>query len=392
MNYAMLISPTDLRAYAKVRKWVTVSEAVRDRLFVLNSPNGKYRQIIVPMDTDRPDYDDAVRIAIEKLAECEGLPFRAVESSLMEAGSDTLRFGVSTLRLMEDGLPLSYAIRAIEGSEKALRAAACSEVQRQPFHPKMKRTEAQKLVQAAQMRHTESGSFVLKIACPIDAITPDDGLLFPRPPFVRRAMLGMSEAVHGLIGALEADTLDKFVDEAKKEGTSPLSANLCEGLLAFQDEDMRANLDFSIAWSVRFEAPSGIHQKKARIQWDYFARIEQVRTALRPEQAPREQTFIGIVDELKGDLGPDEQREGDVILDLLDLESGESVKARANLGVVDHRCAHQAYGQGKTYVKITGLLHPGNQPRKLTDVTEFTMVEKKVRASVAGVESSAPCN
>ncbi len=377
MNYAMLISPTDLRDYAKVCGWATVSEAVRDRLFVLNSPNGKYRQIIVPMDTDRPDYDDAVRIVIEELAEFEKRPFRAVESSLMEAGADTLRFGVSTMRQMEDGLPLSYAIRAIEGSEKALRAAACSEVQRQPFHPKMKRTEAQKLVQAAQMRHTESGSFVLKIACPIDAIASDDGQqLFPSPPFVRRAMLGMSEAVHGLIGALEADTLDTFVEEAKKEGTSPLSANLCEGLLAFQDEDMRANLDFSIAWSVRFEAPSGIHQKKARIQWDYFARIEQVRTALRPEQAPREQTFIGIVDELKGDLGPDEQREGEVILDLLDLASGESVKAKANLGVDDHQRAHQAYGQGKTYVKITGLLHPGNQPRKLTGVTEFEIVEK----------------
>ena len=87
MNYAILISPTDLREYAKVRGWATVSEAVRDRLFVLNNPKVKYRQIIVPMDADRPDYDDAVRIAIEKLAECEGLPFRAVESSLMEAQS-----------------------------------------------------------------------------------------------------------------------------------------------------------------------------------------------------------------------------------------------------------------------------------------------------------------
>ena len=377
MNYATSISPTDLRDYAKVRGWAPVSGAIPDRLFVLNSPTVKYRQIIVPMDADRPDYDDAVRIAIEKLSEFEERPIRAVESSLMEAGADTLRFGVSTLRPLEEGLPLSYAVRAMEGAEKAIRAAACSEVQRQPFHPKMKRTEAQKLVQAAQMRHTESGSFVLKIACPIDAITPEYGPIVAEPPFVRRAMLGMSEAVHGLIGALEADTLDKFVEEAKKEGNSPLSANLCEGLLAFQDEEMRANLDFSIAWSGRFEAPSGIHQKKARIQWDYFPRIEQVRTALRPEQKPREgQPFIGIVDELKGDLGPGEQRAGEVILDLFDLDSGESVKAKANLGVDDHRRAHQAYGQGKTYVKFKGTLHPGNQPRKLTDVTEFAIVSE----------------
>ncbi len=373
MSYATLISPTDVRDYAKVRGWIPVPEAIRDRLFVLNNPTIKYRQIIVPMDVDRPDYDDALRIAIGKLAEGEDRPFQAVEASLMEAGADTVRFGVSTLRNLEDGLPLRYAARAIDGAEKALRAAACSEVQRQPFHPKMKRSEAQKLVDSAQMRHTESGSFVLKVACPVDAI-PDDSPLMPRPPFVRRAVLGMAEAVRNLIGALEADTLDKLVEEAKKEGQSPLSANLCEGLLAFQDNDLRANLDFSVSWSARLEMPPPALLGKARIQWDYFPRIEQVRTALRPEQAPREQTFVGIVDELKGELGADEQREGEVSLDL--LVDGESVQAKVNLGVEQHREAHKAYGQGKTYVKVTGLLHPGNQPRKLTDVKEFVIWQK----------------
>lgn len=292
----------------------------------------------------------------------------------MEAGADTLRVGVSTTRQVQDGLPLSYAVRAIAGAEKMLRAAACSEVQRQAFHPKMKRTEAQKLVESAQMRHTESGSFVLKIACPIDAISADDRPVFPSAPFVRRALLGMSEGVRALIRALEADTLDKLVEEAKKEGASPLSANLCEGLLAYEDEDLRANIDFSVAWSSRLETPAALHREKVRVQWDYFPRIEQVRTALRTDQAPRAQTFIGIVDELKGDLGVGEQREGEVILALFVDE--EIVKAKVILGVDHHRLAHQAYGQGKTYVRIAGLLHPGNQPRRLTDVRQFEILAK----------------
>ena len=187
-------------------------------------------------------------------------------------------------------------------------------------------------------------------------------------------MLGMSEAVRSLVGALEADTLEKLVEEAKMEGVSPLSANLCEGLLAYQDEDLRANLDFSITWSSRLEAPPAMHREKARIQWDYFPRIEQVRTALRPEQAPKEQAFIGIVDELKGDLSPGEQREGEVIIALFVDE--EIVKAKVNLSVDHHRLAHQAYGLGKTYVKIAGLLHPGNQPRRLTDVKQFEILAK----------------
>jgi hypothetical protein len=260
----------------------------------------------------------------------------------------------------------------VKGVENALRAAACSEVHRQSFHPKMKRIEAQRLIEAAQMRHTESGSFVLKVSCPIDAIPSDTADLL-RPPFVRRAILGMNEAMHDLISALEADTLDKLVEKARKDGASPLSSNLCEGLLAFQDEDLRANLDISTSWSARLEPPPVIYQEKVRIQWDYFPRIEQVRVALRPEEKPMEQPFLGMVDELKGELGPGEEREGEVILDL--LVDGESIKAKANLNVDHHKIAHQAYGQGKTYIKVTGLLQPGNQPRKLTNITEFTLLK-----------------
>lgn len=94
------------------------------------------------MDTDRPDFDDALRVAITRLAEVEGRGFGMVEASLMEVGSDTWRFGVTTMRHAEDGLPLSYAARAVKGVENAFRAAACSEVQRQAFHPKMNRAEA----------------------------------------------------------------------------------------------------------------------------------------------------------------------------------------------------------------------------------------------------------
>jgi hypothetical protein len=374
MTYANLISPTDLRDYAKVRGWTPVPEAIADRLYVLKSPKGQFRQLIVPMDADRPDFDDALRVAIGELSEVEGRAFSLIEASLLESGSDAWRFGVTTMRHSEDGLPLSYAARAMKGVENAFRAAACSEVQRQAFHPKMNRVEAQKMVEAAQMRHTEQGSFVLKVACPIDAITTGDtDGAESKLPFVRRAMLGMSEAVHQLITALEADTLDKLVEEAKKDGASPLSANLCEGLTAFQYEELKANLDLSVAWSCRLESPAPVHLKKTRIQWDYFPRIEQVRAALRPAQDAKEQTFIGIVDELKGDLGPGEEREGEVILDL--LVDGESVKAKVNLSAEHHRIAFDAYGKGKAYVQVTGKLNPGNQPRKLTDVKGFSLVE-----------------
>lgn len=371
MNYAALISPGDVRDYARNRGWTVVPAALAERLLVLNSPSTRYRQLIVPMDSDRADYDGAIRVAIETLAEEEARAFHAIEATLMEAGFDTLRFGVSTARRVEDGLPLGYAVRAMEGAEKALRAAACSEVQRQAFHPKMKRTEAQKMVEAAQLRHTESGSFVLKVACPIDAVL-DEVSSQSRPPFVRRALIGMSDAVRRLVNALEMDTLDALVDEAKKDGQSPISSNLCEALVGFQDDELRSSMDFSVGWSSRLPGPPVEHCARVRIQWDYFPRIDQVRKALRPEPVPREQTFVGTVDELKGGFGPTEPMEGEVVLTL--LVDGESVKAKANLSPEHHRLAHLAYASPKPAIQISGQLHPGNQPRRLSQIREFRIV------------------
>jgi hypothetical protein len=283
------------------------------------------------------------------------------------------------MRNLENGLPLNYAVRAVNGVENSLRAAACSEVHRQPFHPKMKRVEAQKLIEAAQMRHTETGSFVLKVACPIDAIPSDDAnlsgqqsLFKPSPPFVRRAILGMNEAVRSLVYGLETDSLEKLVEDSKKDGSSPLSANLCDGLAAFQDDDSRVNLDISITWSARLETPPEKFREKIKIQWDYFPRIKEVGSALRPTQTVKEQPFVGLIDELKGDLTENDLREGEVIISL--LVEGESIKAKANLNAEQHKIAYKAYGEGKTYVKITGLLNPGNQPRKLTNITAFSLV------------------
>jgi hypothetical protein len=370
MNHAAQIAPADVRDYAKARGWTLIPEAVRDRLYVLKNPRLQYRQIIVPIDADRPDYGAALRIAIERLAESEQRPPQAIEADLLEAGADTLRFGVSPTRDSADGLPLSYAISAIEGTEKILRAAACSEVQRQPFHPKLNRVQAQQVVEAAQMRHTESGSFVLKVACPIDAV-PDDGPLLARPPFVRRALTGLKDAVFGLVGALEADQLDDFVAAAKPDGASPLSSNLCDGLVAFMNDDLRVNLDFSIDWSARIEAPTA-ERAKVRIQWDYFQRIERVRNALRSQSPAQAQTFIGTVTELRGSFGPEDPMQGEVILVLYVDE--EIVKVKAHLSSEHHQVAHAAYKSPKPYVRISGRLHPGNQPRKLSDVTDFQIL------------------
>ena len=88
-----------------------------------------------------------------------------------------------------------------------------------------------------------------------------------------------------------------------------------------------------------------------------------------------EDTFIGTVERLDGEMGEDGQRSGEVILSLL-LPEGEQVRARTNLNAQDYTKADQAHMTEGTYVKVAGKLHPGRQPRQLTELRTFDLIQR----------------
>jgi hypothetical protein len=112
-----------------------------------------------------------------------------------------------------------------------------------------------------------------------------------------------------------------------------------------------------------------------RIQSDYFVRIEEVRQALRAEDREREDTFIGTVERLDGEMQQDGRRAGEVMVLLL-LPEGETVRARTSLDAEQYVKADLAHMTNQMYVQITGKLHPGRQPRLLTDISRFEPVTK----------------
>jgi hypothetical protein len=112
-----------------------------------------------------------------------------------------------------------------------------------------------------------------------------------------------------------------------------------------------------------------------RVQHDYFSRIEEVRRELRSTEKHLEDTFIGTVERLDGEMGDDRRRTGEVILSLL-LPEGETVKARTNLNSDQYRNADQVHMADSSYVKVTGKLHPGRQPRQLSDLKSFDLIVK----------------
>jgi hypothetical protein len=378
MNFATLIPPTNLRDYAKDYGWILIKEAAKDRLYAMSRPDLPNRQLVFPMDTSSPDYSDAVTLVVEKLAALERRSPQEVLKSLLEVGDDALGFRVTTPRPDERSLPLSFASAIVAGTQQLLLASACSVLKPQPHHPRLSRMEAQQFLDAVRFRHTQPGSFVLNVSCPVQSLDVQAPLLPDEveAPFVRRATLTLRRALGYLMNAIETDTLAELVEATKSGKWIGVSSNLCEALTRFEDESLKNSMEIAITWAVTIPRPATEPRVSViRVQHDYFSRIEDVRRMLRSNEQHLEDVFPGTVERLDGEMGADGKRAGEVILSLL-TPDGEQVRARASLTALEYEQADKAHMTDGAYIKVTGKLHPGRQPRQLSDIKSFELMHE----------------
>jgi hypothetical protein len=379
MNLETLIPPTDLRDYAKDQGWVLLKEAAKDRLYVMTNPSFDRRQLVFPMDTTAPDYSEAVMLVVGKLAAMEGRSAQAVIKNLLEVGDDAIAFRVTTPRPDERSLPLAFAGSMVTGAQQLLLASACTVLKPQAHHPRLSRTEAQQFLETAKFRHTQPGSFVLNVSCPVQGLDVQAPLLPDEAdaPFVRRTTATLRKALGELVTAIETDSLDTFV-EATKNGANPIvSSNLCEALTRFEDSSLKNSVEIGITWAAAIPKPANEGRISIiRIQHDYFPRIEEVRRELRSKEQHLEDVFPATVERLDGEMGDNGKRSGEVILRLLTPDGDELVRARANLTTDQYELADKAHMTDGAFVKVAGKLHPGRQPRQLSNIKSFELMLK----------------
>lgn len=379
MNFDTLIAPTDLRDYAKAQGWVLLKEAAKDRLYVMTNPRFEHRQLVFPMDTTAPDYTEAVTLIVSKLATMEARTPHAVLKSLLEVGDDSISFRVTSPRPNDDSLPLSFAGSMIAGAQQLLLASACTVLKPLAHHPRLDRTETRQFLETTRFRHTQPGSFVLNVSCPVQAMNVQAPLLLNEleAPFVRRTTIMLRRSLGKLVTAIETDSLDELVEATKKSESPLISSNFCEALTHFEDESLKNSVDIGIAWAASISRPANEPTVSVvRVQHDYFSRIEEVRRELRPVEKHTEDIFIGTVERLDGEMGMDGHRSGEVILSLLLPEGEQVVRARTNLNAEHYEKADQAHMTEGTFVKVAGRLHPGRQPRQLDDLRSFDLIQR----------------
>jgi hypothetical protein len=373
MKFDTLIAPTDLRDFLKSYGWTVNLSAQSDNIYLLENQNFPRRQLAYPMQQDAPDYQDSLIKVFEKLSELTGQTLPTLLSRISSFKDDVIQLRIS-FGGQDNVLPLSFAAAFIQSTEKLLKASACTVLKPRAHHPKLSLTDSSQFVEKAKFQQTERGSFILKVACPIHSMGTQGSLELgePESPFVRQVTLVLQNSLVSLVSAIEADTLDQLVSNLKSSESPIISSNLCEALTGMHDERIDNALDISFNWSSVLSTPV---TKPIRIQREYFSRIDAVQRELRTINSHKEDTFIGTVERLDGVMDTSGQRSGDVILSLLLPDEGETVRVKTTLTAADYAKADQAHMQNGAYVMVTGRLLSGRQPRQLSNLSHFSLVQ-----------------
>lgn len=377
MSVDRIVAPIDLRDFLKSQGWSVLEQPLADRLFVFSNPAFPRRQLVFPMDLTAPDYAETVDLVLGKICEFMGISRNSLIARLFSIRDDVLRLRVFNGTNDYD-LPLSFASSLITNAEKLLKAAACTVLRPRVHHPRLSLGEANQLIEKSRFGQTERGSYVVRVSCPLNALEAQGSLELDDSdaPFVRQVTLSLNKALQQLASAIEADSIDGLIDSIRTSASPLVSSNLCEALSGMHDDYMDNSLDCAFDWSVLRHLPQETRTRPIRIQRDYFARIEEIRRELRYVEREQQDTFIGTVERLDGEIGDDGRRSGVVVLAVLLAEEGESVRARTVLTPEQYAIADQAHMTNGAYIRVTGKLRPGRQPRQLTDISDFGILSR----------------
>ena len=375
------VTPLDIRDYAMSLGWNLIREALKDGLFVLNSPKTDFRQLIFPIEYESKDFNSMAELAIEKLAEFNKDSFSQTLENIREVNEDVINLRYYSDTKIVNSLSFQETIESIEATKQLILAAGSSVVNPITYHKRLSRTEAVELLRKSRFRHTEEGSFIIKISCPIQLETPPSAQnLFDDDvdkPISRRAFELISKASQKIVTAIEQDSFDELLESEQHSDSPVISYNLCDSLISLFDDERELPFELRFIWSKGYadRLPAPNVPSVVKFPYSFKSRIEEIRNYFRPESRESIDTFIGTVENLNGDEGNDGRRYGEVILALL-LDS-EIVSARVHLKADFYEIAYRSHGTvGGGFVKVKGRLLPGKRIRTLDEITIFELVEK----------------
>ena len=373
------VSAIDIRDYAISQKWTVVKEALKDGLYVLNSPYNDYMQLIFPKDTESPYFQEMAHIALKDLSEINKFSFKKMVDEIREVNDDVVCLRYFSENKNVDSISIEDAIDSISYIKQMLLSAASSVVFPTLYHPKLNRTEALRLIKKTKFRHTEEGSFVLKVSHPCEIIdiseSSDEEIKYEKP-FSRNVFEIINHSILKISNAIEADDISGLFDNESKSENPIISYNFCNSLSKLFDEDKELPFQIIFNWSrsslKKILPPTFPNQ--LTFPYSIKSKVEEVKSYFAPpkKDLPMEETFYGTVDTLDGIVDEDNNRSGFVTITV--LYNNEVYKPKVDLSPEFYQIALEAHKKGNTYVKIVGDLKIDNRRQVIENIKHFNLM------------------
>jgi len=366
------LNPADVRNYARSRGWERAGDYL-NALAIFRRNQGGLDQLLVPLTAEIDDYTERMRDVVQKLSVIEERGPAQVFADLVALHSDIVRFSVRSPDAAKGTLPLEDGLRLVEGARRSLLAAASTVLAPNVVHHRrMARSEAEEFVQACEMGQTEVGSFVVTVRCPLRTQDEPDDPLLPIEPFGRRTTRTLMASATRIAQSVEQDQVDALL-EPPANGVR-VTANLCDALIRMFPEQNNSALALGVSWANGL-APAADTRELVVFHREHFNAVEYLATRLRGNEPDEARVFIGEVAELKGVVGEDGRRQGEVRLVIFDED--EVLRARANLSAEQYAAANEAHmGARKIYVQ--GLLKRGPRLCTIGDIVDFRLLAPQV--------------
>ncbi len=225
--------PRELCEFAKSLGYIEAAEPLED-LFVLDSPKEKYRQLVFPNSKMDSSFEEMAWIAIEKIAKSQGITPSKILLAISENKDDVFSLRYFSDEEEIDSLPLEEAIEVLQATKKLILSSACSVVNPVLFHSKLSRKPVDDFWSGMRLRHTQIGSFTLRVSNPVfrpTGLQVFNSTLSFDPYFGRKAFRLLQESAMEVVENLENNEPDRLFKRYKNMTNPQISFNFLDALV-----------------------------------------------------------------------------------------------------------------------------------------------------------------
>jgi hypothetical protein len=117
---AIDVKALEIRDYAISQGWTWMKEALKDGLFVLNSPAEDFTQLIFPKDDSISDYQEMALISIRRLSEFYHRPPHQVMEDIREVNDDVIALRYFSDHKTVNSISFQEALDSIDATRQML--------------------------------------------------------------------------------------------------------------------------------------------------------------------------------------------------------------------------------------------------------------------------------